>query len=62
MFNSSILNVNKNRLLLLNQYEINTTLRLFRDDQEQFLVEKEKLQVLDDKINEYIKKHYNRRL
>ena len=62
IFNSSILKVNKDRLLLVNQYEINITLRILRDDHKQFLVEKEKLQVLDDKIDEYIKEHYDRPL
>ena len=62
MFNNSILKVNKNRLLLVNQREINATLRILRDDQKQFLVEKGKLQVPDDKINEYIKEYYNRPL
>ena len=52
----------KNRLLLVKQHEINTTGRIFRDDQEQFLVEKRKLQVSDNKIDEYIKEHYNRPL
>ena len=51
---------NKDRLILVNQYELNTTLRILKDDQKQFLLEKEKLQVLDDKIDEYIKEHYNR--
>ena len=35
---------------------------ILRDNQEQFLVEKGKLQVLDDKIDEYIKEYYNRLL
>ena len=62
VFNSSILKVNKDRLLLANQHEINITLRIFRDNQEQFPVEKGKLQVLDNKIDECIKEHYNRPL
>ena len=53
---------NKDRLILVNQYELNTTVRILKDDQKQFLLEKEKLQVLDDKIDEYIKEHYNRLL
>ena len=43
IFNNSILKVNKDRLLSANQHEINTTLRILRDDQEQFPVEKGKL-------------------
>ena len=37
-------------------------LRILRDDQEQFPVEKGKLQIPDNKIDECIKKHYNRPL
>ena len=62
IFNNSILKVNKNGLLLANQHELNTTLRILRDDQEQFPVEKGKLQVPDDKIDEYIKEHHDRPL
>ena len=47
----------KDRLLLANQYKLKITLRIFKDNQEQFLVKKEKLQVLKDKINQYIKEY-----
>ena len=62
IFNSSILKVNKDGSLSANQHEINTTLRILRDNQEQFPVEKGKLQVPDNKIDECIKEHYNRPL
>ena len=62
IFNSSILKVNKDGSLSANQHELNATLRILRDDQEQFPVEKGKLQVPDDKINECIKEHHNRPL
>ena len=41
---------------------MNATLRILRDDQEQFPVEKGKLQVPDDKIDECIKEHHDRPL
>ena len=62
IFNSSILKVNKDGLLSANQYKLNTTLRILRDNQEQFLVEKGKLQIPNNKIDECIKEHYNRPL
>ena len=58
-FNSSILKVNKDGSLSANQYKLNATLRILRDDQEQFPVEKGKLQVPDDKIDECIKEHHD---
>ena len=59
IFNNSILKVNKDGSLSANQHEINATLRILRDDQEQFPVEKGKLQVPDNKIDECIKEHHN---
>ncbi len=62
MFNYSILKINKNKLLLINKYKLNTTLQILRDNTEKFSIEKEKLQISTDKINKYIKKYYNRLL
>ena len=62
MFNYSILKINKNKLLSANKYKLNTTLQIFRDNTEEFLIEKEKLQISIDKINKYIKEYYNRLL
>jgi len=62
LFNYSILKINKNKLLLINKYKLNTTLQILRDNTEKFSIEKEKLQISTDKINKYIKKYYNRLL
>ncbi len=62
MFNYSILKINKNKLLLANKYKLNIILRILRDNTEEFLIEKEKLQIFIDKIDKYIKKYYNKLL
>jgi len=54
--------INKNELLLANKHKLNATLRIFRDNKEEFLIKKEKLQIFINKIDEYIKKHYNKLL
>ncbi len=59
MFNYSILKINKNELLSANKHELNTTLRILRDNTEEFSIEKEKLQISTDKIDKCIKEHYN---
>jgi len=61
-FNYNILKVNKNKLLLTNKYELNAILRIFRDNKKEFLVEKEKLQISINKIEECIKEHHNKSL
>ena len=62
MFNYSILKINKNKLLLANKHKLNTILQIFRDNKKEFLVKKEKLQISINKIDKYIKKHYNKLL
>ena len=62
MFNYNILKVNKNELLLANKYELNATLRILKDNKKEFSIKKEKLQIFIDKIDEYIKKHYDKSL
>ena len=62
MFNYNILKINKNRLLLINKYKLNTILQILRDNKKEFLVKKEKLQIFIDKIDKYIKKYYNKLL
>ena len=59
MFNYSILKINKNRLLLANKYKLNITLQILQNNTKKFLIKKEKLQISIDKINKYIKEHYN---
>ncbi len=62
MFKYNILKINKNKLLLANKYKLNIILQILRDNIEEFLIEKEKLQISIDKIDKYIKEHYNKLL
>ena len=62
MFNYSIFKINKNRLLLVNKYKLNTILQIFRDNIKEFSIEKEKLQIFINKIDKYIKEYYNKLL
>ncbi len=62
MFNYNILKINKNELLLANKYELNVTLQIFQNNTKEFLIKKEKLQIFIDKIDEYIKEHYDKSL
>ncbi len=59
MFNYNILKINKNKLLLANKYKLNIILQILRDNIEEFLIEKKKIQIFIDKINKYIKEYYN---
>jgi len=61
-FNHNILKVNDDESLLINKHELNAILRILRDESEKFLIKKEKLQILINKIDEYIKEHYDESL
>ncbi len=61
-FNYNIFKINKNKSLLANKYELNVTLRIFQDNTKEFLIKKEKLQIFINKIDEYIKEHYDESL
>jgi len=62
LFIYNILKINKNESLLTNKYKLNAILRIFRNNKEKFLIKKEKLQVFINKIDKYIKKHYDKSL
>ncbi len=62
LFNYNILKINKNKLLLINKYKLNIILQILRDNIEEFLIKKRKLQISIDKIDKYIKKYYNKLL
>ena len=62
VFNHNILKVNHDETLFANYQEVNVTLKIMRDNQEQFSIVYEKLQILKDKIDEYIKKHHDESL
>jgi hypothetical protein len=61
-FNHSILKVNNDESLSINKHELNAILRILRDESEKFLIKKEKLQILINKIDECIKKHHDESL
>jgi len=62
LFNYNILKINKNESLLINKYELNVILQILKDNKEEFLIKKEKLQISINKIDECIKKHYDKLL
>jgi len=62
LFNYNIFKINKNELLLANKYKLNAILRIFKNNKKEFLIKKKKLQIFIDKINEYIKKYYDKLL
>jgi hypothetical protein len=61
-FNHSILKVNNHESLSINRHELNTILRILRDKSEKFLIEKKKLQISINKVDECIKEHYDESL
>ncbi len=61
-FNHSILKINNDESLSINKHELNAILRILRDKSEKFLIEKEKLQILINKIDECIKEHHDESL
>jgi len=61
-FNHSILKVNNDESLLINKHELNATLRILRDESEEFLIKKRKLQISINKIDECIKEHHDKSL
>jgi len=62
LFNYNILKINKNELLLTNKHELNATLQIFQNNTKEFSIKKEKLQIFINKIDEYIKEHYDKLL
>ena len=62
VFNHNILKVNNDEILFTNRHEVNETLKIMWNNQEQFLIAHEKLQISKDEIDEYIKKHHDKSL
>ena len=58
-FDHNVLKINDDEIISANHHQINATLRIIKDDQEQFPISKEKLQISEDKVDEYIKKHHD---
>ena len=61
-FNHNILKINENGIISANHHQINTILCIIKDEEEQFLVSKKRLQISENKIDEYIKKHHDESL
>ncbi len=61
-FNHSILKINSDESLSTNKHELNATLRILRDESKEFPIEKGKLQISINKIDEYIKEHHDESL
>jgi len=40
MFNYNMFKINKNKLLLINKYKLNTILQILKDNKKEFLVKK----------------------
>ena len=59
VFNHNILKINENETLFANYREITTTIRILRDEQKQFSMIHEKLQISKEHVDEYIKKHHD---
>ena len=62
VFNHNILKVNDDETLFANHHEVNVTLKIMRNDKEQFSIVQGKLQISKDKIDEYIKEHHDESL
>ena len=62
IFNHNILKINKNESLSINRHKLNAILRILKDDKKQYSIEKERLHISNDKIDEIIKNHYDESL
>jgi hypothetical protein len=61
-FNKNILKINKNDSLSTNAQKLNTTLKIFRNQKEQYFIKKERLIIFEKKINEIIKEYHDESL
>ena len=62
IFNKNILQINNDETLSSNYKEITMTMRIIKNNKKQFSIEKKKLQISKEKVNEYIKKHHDNSL
>ena len=61
-FNHSILKINEDDIISANHHQINATLRIIKDEEKQFSVNKKRFQISKNKIDEYIKEHHDESL
>ena len=62
IFDHNILKINNDEIISTNHHQINAIMHIIKDNQKQFLMNKKKLQISKDKIDKYIKKHYDNSL
>ena len=62
VFDQNVSKINNDESLSFNKREFNVTMRILRDDQEQYSIMKEKLQISNDKIDDCIKKYHDESL
>ncbi len=62
VFNYNIFKINKNESLSTNKYKISVILRILKNEQKQYSIKKERLQISKNKIDEIIKKHHDESL
>ena len=62
IFNQSVFKINNDESLSSNKREFNIILCIFRDDQEQYSMIKEKLQILEKDIDKCIKEYHDESL
>ena len=62
IFNHNILKINKNESLSINKHELSAILRILKNDKKQYSIEKERLHISNDKIDEIIKNHHDESL
>ncbi len=60
--NRSIFKINKNDSLSASAQKMNATLKILKDQKEQYFIEKERLIIFEKKINETIKKYHDESL
>ena len=62
IFNKNILQIEKNETFFLKHKKVIETMRIVKNNKKQFLIKKKKLQILKEKIDEYIKEHHDNSL
>ena len=62
VFNHNVLKINNDESLSFNKWEFNVMLRILRDDQEQYSIMKEKLQIFEKDIDKCIKEYHDESL
>ena len=57
--NHSILKINQNEMLSTNTKELNAILRILKNDEKQYSIIYDKLQISENKIEQCVKKHHD---